>query len=108
MMKAKSRKLRVKKDQDGNAFFPSSIEIWLDSYWKTHIERFQSGKKSENAKKDMLGNTLEKEVAPQKLTRKELETKVHQLIHTILITGEEEILGHISSIHQKKLLVIHQ
>jgi hypothetical protein len=77
MMKVKSRKLRVKKDKDGNAFFPSSIEIWLDSYWKTHIEPFQFGKKSENAKKDMLGNTLDKDVAPQRLTRKDLEAKVH-------------------------------
>lgn len=75
-MMVKSRKLRVKKDKDGNAFFPSSIEIWLDSYWKTHIEPFQFGK-SENTKKDMLGNTLDKEVAPRKLPRKELETKVH-------------------------------
>ncbi len=52
-MNSESR--RLKKDKDGNAFFPSSLEIWLDSYWNRHIDSLQIGEIGEHAKKDMSG-----------------------------------------------------
>jgi len=35
------------------------------------------------------------------MKKEEYEEKIHKLIHFFLVTGEEQLEGHVRSIHQK-------
>ena len=76
--------MKATLDEEGNYIFPSKIEIWLNNYWRQHIAPFEEVMKN-----------------------KEMEAKVHSLINHLLVEGENEISGKVSSIHQKEGLNKH-
>tara|TARA_B110000285_G_C14750234_1_gene434840 strand:- start:88 stop:297 length:210 start_codon:yes stop_codon:yes gene_type:complete len=61
----------------------SYFEQWFEMYWLKNYDE-------------------------SKANTKYIDDYVKRFIHVLLITGEEEVQGHVSSIHQKKLLLANE